>query len=223
MVKLTNENESLSAKITCLELENKTLHDRIALSNEKPSTSHEHLESYLNDLKNEKDTLQKYNNSLNKKIKGLELDNKMLHDRIASFKCKQSTSYEHEKSHVDELMKENEVLKKKSNELNQIVLKFTNGQKMLDNLLNSQKFVFDKGGIGYKPNLKQKYYKSYFVKTTSINDQIVCHYCNQNGHIKLRCPVKRNAYYRVTCIWVPKGTIVNTQGPKNIWVPKHTT
>ena len=47
----------------------------------------------------------------------------MLYDRIASFKCK------HEKSHVDELIKENEVLKKKSNELNQIVLKFTNGQK----------------------------------------------------------------------------------------------
>ncbi|KAH9792213.1 hypothetical protein KPL71_004031 [Citrus sinensis] len=204
MVKLTNENESLSAKITCLELDNKTLHDRVALSNEKPSTSHEHLESYVDNLKNEKDALQKCNDSLNEKIKGLELDNKMLHDRIASFKYKQSTSYEHEKSHVDELMKENEVLKKKSNELNQIVLKFTNGQKMLDNLLNSQKCVFDKGGIGYKPNLKQKYYKSYFVKTTLINDQIVCHYCNQNGHMKLRCPVKRNAYYGVTCIWVAK-------------------
>ncbi|KAH9801518.1 hypothetical protein KPL71_001066 [Citrus sinensis] len=150
MVKLTNENESLSTKITCLELENKTLHDRVALSNEKPSTSYEHLESYVDDLKNQKDALQKCNDSLNEKIKGLELDNKMLHDRIASFKCKQSTSYEHEKSHVDELMKENEVLKKKSNELNQIVLKFTNGQKMLDNLLNSQKCVFDKGGcVGF--------------------------------------------------------------------------
>ena len=41
MVELTNENESLSAKITCLELENKTLHDIVALSNEKLSTSHE--------------------------------------------------------------------------------------------------------------------------------------------------------------------------------------
>ncbi|KAH9779936.1 hypothetical protein KPL71_007899 [Citrus sinensis] len=57
----------------------------------------------------------------------IKIDNKMLHDRITSFKCKQSTSYEHEKSYVNELMKENEVLKKKSNELNQIVLKFTNG------------------------------------------------------------------------------------------------
>ena len=30
------------------------------------------------------------------------------------------------------------MFKKKNNELNEIVLKFTNGKKMLDNLLNSQ-------------------------------------------------------------------------------------
>ncbi|KAH9671187.1 Integrase catalytic domain-containing protein [Citrus sinensis] len=118
MIELKNENDSFSAKITCLELENKTLHESIT-SFENSSTSHEHLASHMNDLKNE-----------------------------------------------------NEMLKKKSNELNEIVLKFTNGQKMLDNLLNSQKCVFDKSGIGYKPNLKQKFYKSYFVKNTSINNQI---------------------------------------------------
>ena len=102
-------------------------------------------------------------------------------------------------------MKENEVLKKKNNELNEIVLKFTNGEKMLDNMLNSQKCVFDKGGIGYKAN----YYKNYFVKSTPINNQVVCHYCNQDEHMKNRCPMKRNAYYGMKCIWVPKGTIAN--------------
>ena len=116
---------------------------------------------------------------MNKKIKGLELDNEMLHDRIVSFKGKQSTLYEYEKSHVDELIKQNEVLKKMSNELNEIVLKFTSGQKNLEKLLNSKKCVFDKGGLGYKPNLKQKYYKNYFVKATSTSDhKIVCHYYN---------------------------------------------
>ena len=49
---------------------------------------------------NENDALQKYNDTLNEKIKGLELDNKMLHDKIASFKGKQSISYEHEESRV---------------------------------------------------------------------------------------------------------------------------
>ena len=132
----------------------------------------------------------------------------MLHDKTLALKGKQST-YEHEKLHVDELTKENKVLQKKNNELNEIVLKFTNGQKMLENMLNSQKCVFDKGGIGYKLNLKQKYYKNYFVKSTSINNQIVCHHCNQDGHMKNKCPVKRNVYYGVKCIWVPKGTIAN--------------
>ena len=96
------------------------------------------------------------------------------------------------------------MLKKKSNKLNEIVLKFTNGQKMLDNLINSQKCVFDKGGLGYKPNLKQKYYKNYFVKSTSINNQVVCHYCNQNSHMKLGCPIKRKVCYGVKCVWVRK-------------------
>ena len=140
---------------------------------------------------------------------------------IALLNEKPSISHEHLESHIDDLKNENQMLKKKSNELNEIVLKFTNGQNMLDNMLNSQKCVFDKGGLGYKPNLKQKYYKNYFVKATSTSDhKIVCHYCNQNGHMKYRCPVKRNAYYGVKCIWAPKGTVANSQGPKKLWVPK---
>ena len=57
------------------------------------------LKNKMLEISNENDALQKCNDSLNEKIKGLELDNKMLHDRIASFKGKQSISYEHEKSH----------------------------------------------------------------------------------------------------------------------------
>ena len=69
------------------------------------------------------------------------------------------------------------------------------GKRCWITCLIHQKYVFDKGGIGYKPNLKQKYYKNYFVKSTSSNNQIVCHFYNQDGHMKNRCPVKRNAYY----------------------------
>ena len=51
MIKLKNENEYLNAKITCLKIENKTLHDRMTLSNEKSSTSREHLKSHIDDFK----------------------------------------------------------------------------------------------------------------------------------------------------------------------------
>ena len=109
----------------------------------------------------------------------LEVENKTLHDEIALLNEKPSISHEHLESHIDDLKNENQMLKKKCIELNEIVLKFTNGQKMLDNMLNSQKCVFDKGGLGYKPNLKQKYYKNYLVQATSTSDhKIVCHYCN---------------------------------------------
>ena len=38
--------------------------------------------------------------------------------------------------------------------------------------------------------------------------------------MKYRCPIKRNAHYGVKYVWVPKEIIANTQGQKNVWVPK---
>ena len=58
MIELKNENELFSAKITCLKLENKTLHDRVALF-ENSSTPREHLESHVYDLKNEMKCLKR--------------------------------------------------------------------------------------------------------------------------------------------------------------------
>ena len=112
------------------------------------------LKKKMLELSNEKDALHKCNDLLNEKIKELELENEILHDRITSLKGKQSTSYEHEISNVDNFIKENEELKKKSNELNKIMLKFTNCQKNLEKLLSSKKCVFHKVGPKYKPNLK---------------------------------------------------------------------
>ncbi|KAH9658168.1 hypothetical protein KPL70_023385 [Citrus sinensis] len=134
----------------------KELHDELMKIGKKNAC----LKKKMLELTNEKDALEKCNNE---KIKELELENKMLHDKTLALKGKQST-YEHEQSLVDELMKENEVLKKKNNELNEIVLKFTNGQKILENMLNSQKCVFDKG-VGYGiedqdiPNLNKTPYE----------------------------------------------------------------
>lgn len=134
-----------------------------------------------------------------------EVKNKRLHGEIMSFKGKDNVSFRHESLHINDFKKENEMLRKKN----------------LDKLLCSQKYIFDKEGIGYKPNLKQNYYKNYFVKATCINDhQIICHYCNRNGHKYYAYPTKKNAYLRVKNVWVPNRTITNTQVDKKIWVPK---
>ncbi|KAH9671168.1 hypothetical protein KPL70_017253 [Citrus sinensis] len=122
----------------------KEMHDELMKIGKKNAC----LKKKLLEFTNEKDAMQKCNESLNEKIKGLELENKTLHNRVALSNEKPSTSHEHLESHVDDLKKENEMLKKKNIELSNVVLKFTNGQKILDNMLNSQKCVFDKGGLG---------------------------------------------------------------------------
>ena len=58
------------------------------------------------------------------------------------------------------------------------------------------------------------------MKNISINNQIVCHYCKQDGHIKNRCAVKRNVYYGMKCVWFSKRTIANSQEPETVGVPE---
>ena len=89
---------------------------------------------------------------------------------------------------------ENKSLKEKVLDLTNIVHNFTNGKKNFDLMLGKQKCVFDKGGLGYRPCQKQKFFKNYFVKgTSSNNSKIVCNYCNQDEHSNFFCYVKKNA------------------------------
>ena len=121
----------------------------------------------------------------------------------------------------DSLKSENASLNEKTLDLTNIVHKFTNGKKNFDLMLDGQKCIFDKGGIGYKPFLKTKYLKNYFIKASSLNgSKYVCNYCNQNGHTRFSCSIKKDAYFGVKKEWVPKVSKTNSQGPKIMWVPK---
>ena len=57
------------------------------------------------------------------------------------------------------LVNENKELKFKIEDLTKIVTNFTNGKKNLDNLLGSQRCVFDKASIGYNLKIKEKHYQ----------------------------------------------------------------
>lgn len=50
---------------------------------------------------------------------------------------------------LENLNHENEKLAQQVNDLNDIILKFTNGQILLDLLLGNQKQIFDRHGIGF--------------------------------------------------------------------------
>ena len=123
-------------------------------------------------------------------------------------------------SNCDTLSKENTSLNDKILDLTEVVHKFTIGKKNFDMMLGGQKCVFDKGGIGYKSSIKQKYLKNYFVKASTSGIKHTCTYCNQDGHTSFSCFVKKNTYFGGKLAWVPKESRTNTQGPKLVWVPK---
>lgn len=78
-------------------------------------------------LQKEHEDLKNTNDSLKGNVKCLEKDNDILQNEIISFKEKINISLEHESLMICNLTKEKKALKKKSNELDDIVLKFTNG------------------------------------------------------------------------------------------------
>jgi hypothetical protein len=91
----------------------------------------------------------------------------------------------------------------------------------LENILNSQRCVFDKSGLGYKPYKNEKYFKNFFVKAKSSNESFhICNFCNKNGHLIFDCPLKKFGCKALRKVWVPKGNIANPKGPKKVWVPK---
>ncbi len=90
-------------------------------------------------------------------------------------------------------------------------------------ILNSQRAVFNKAGLGYKPNNKQKFLKNFFVKVgESKTKNVTCFCCGKVGHIANVCNHKKTEVKRmIKKIWVPKETnITNLEGPKKTWVPK---
>jgi hypothetical protein len=88
-------------------------------------------------------------------------------------------------------------------------------RKIWDNLLGSQRCVFDKAGIGYNPKIKEKHYQKFFINENFLKSPI-CKHCGKLGHNIHTCLMKN-------MIWVVKGTTppkANPSGPKKIWVPK---
>ena len=78
------------------------------------------------------------------------------------------------------MKKENEILRKKNEWLTSSLSIFSCGQKSFEMILASQKYVFDKQGLGFKSSKNQKYFKNYFVKkSTSASPYTTCNFCGR--------------------------------------------
>jgi hypothetical protein len=177
------------------------------------------LSNELDDFKSKNEILEKQIISLNDKNLSLEKEIIKLKIESQSFIEKMKAKDVETSSQIaydsNLLVNENKELKLKVENLNKILTNFTNGKKNLDNLLGSQRCVFDKAGIGYNPKIKEKHYQKFFINENFLKSPI-CKHCGKLWHNIHTCPMKN-------MIWVVKGTTppkANPSGPKKIWVPK---
>jgi hypothetical protein len=177
------------------------------------------LSNELDDFKSKNEILEKQiislndkNLSLEKEIIKLKIESQSFIEKIKAKDVETSSQIAYDSNL---LVNENKELKLKVENLNKILTNFTNGKKNLDNLLGSQRCVFDKAGIGYNPKIKEKHYQKFFINENLLKSPI-CKHCGKLGHNIHTCPMKN-------MIWVVKGTTppkANPSGPKKIWVPK---
>jgi hypothetical protein len=132
------------------------------------------ISNELNDLKNKNENLEKQLNSLNDK-------NLFLEKEIIKLKIKSQDSLEKRKVNDVETSSLNTqdsnllLNKNKRSKLqieDKIVTNLTNKKKNLNKLLGSQRCVFDKAGIGYNPEIKEKRYKKFFMKDNLLKTSI---------------------------------------------------
>ena len=103
-------------------------------------------------------------------------------------------------------------------DLKNSLAKFSIGKSNLDVILGKQRCVFDKAGIGYKPEKQQKFYKNLFASTQKYNSPfLTCFYSGRKGHATSTCYFRKNSN-NIKMIWVPKGSVINTntQGPNKV-------
>ena len=78
--------------------------------------------------------------------------------------------------------------KEEIKDLKNSLAKFTVGINNLDIILGKQRCVFDKAGLGYRPNKQQKLYKNFFASTQKNSYPfLTCFYCGKKGHSASTC------------------------------------
>ena len=143
--------------------------------------SDEDMHDVFKELYEDFEKLSLKNNSLKKKIQELE---KELEEVKENFSI-----VEISKTHLE---KENEILKKKNEWLTFFSI-FSCEQKSFEMILASQKYVFDKQGLGFKSSKNQKYFKNYFVRESASASPSTCNFCGRGGHISSTCPLRNGS------------------------------
>ena len=220
-----NEKNILISSLKC-QLENINNDMRSLRSENSYLTSRlqnlDDISTTIDNLKAENTELRKTHEDLLKKPSTLEINTQVTSTNHANI------TDEHSK------------VKKELEKYKLIVDKFTFSSERLDMLLNNQRAVFNRAGIGYNPTNKQKVVGNLFVNPTMNRQKsTICHCCGKNGHKSYICNerfqtpsskvvIKTRSNMpvltkKIKQIWVPKGTnSKNLVASKKTWIPKLT-
>ena len=129
---------------------------------------------------------------LTQKTNALIKDNERLTKEVSELKNSNRTLKDNFTKDLNLLKTEKLNLTKELEKYKPIVEKFTFSSEKLDMILNSQRAVFSKVGLRYKPNNKQKFLKNFFVKAgESKTKNATCFRCGKVGHIANVCNHKK--------------------------------
>ncbi len=167
--------------------------------------------------------LKTSNQLLTQKTNTLSKDIEKLTKEISELKNNKQILNENVIKDLNILKTEKQTLTKELEKYKPLVEKFTYSSEKLNMILNSQRAVFNRAGLGYKPKNKQKLLSNFFVKAgESKTKKITCFCCGTLGHKANVCDYRKGKTKRkIKRIWISKGTnTTNHEGSKKTWVPK---
>jgi hypothetical protein len=85
---------------------------------------------------------------------------------------------------TSDLQKENNLLKTKVSNIEKDITNFIKSTKTFENILGSQKCIFDKAGLGFESYKKQKLYKDFFIPQEKPRE-FKCNFCYKKGHLEM--------------------------------------
>jgi hypothetical protein len=172
--------------------------------------------------------LRSENLKLQREKEMLEKENKNLIENIQNSQSKEVSE------NKNDSQKENIILKENVLQLKNDISNFVKSTETFQKIMGSQVSVFDKAGLGFRTNHKQKLYKNFFIpeRNEKTCEKYKCTFCKKYGHLEPFCfRKKKNQTFQKPRVNHKTSPVkfhkkkfseynTNHQGPKKIWVPK---
>nr|KYP36928.1 Copia protein [Cajanus cajan] len=207
-----SENEVVNLGLLAKHYESE---ENITSSNNDVSILFDELQDAFNNLYKESFKLAKLVSSYKKTISSLENEISKLNNELDNLKTKiKIINSKNEKQEIKTKLDTNKTnhpcstcnkFKEEISNLRNTLAQFTGGRNNLDIILEKQRCVFDKAGLGYNPQKLQKKYKNFFIPSQVTSFPFAtCFYCGKKGHNSSTCYIRKNFNNLKNIVWILK-------------------